>query len=314
MLPITIGIVIGLILSLQTAVNSRLRGFIGSPYQASFVSFTVGTLFLAIVMLASHESLGVSGQMFATQPWWIWIGGLLGVIFLTTNILLFPHIGGVQTAIMPILGQVLMGSIIDNFGWFSSTQQPLTLVRVTGLLLALIGIVITVALPDILLRRASGQLKTTATVGNPWPWRLLGIFTGALGATQPTINGRLGLALNSALHAAFISFLVGALCLFFIVIIVNHGFREIARATGHGKPWWIWIGGAMGGVFVLGNAYLAPIIGTGQTVVFALLGQIAGGLLVDQFGLLGAQRKPVVPVQLLGLLILIGGVVLIRLF
>ena len=74
MLPITIGIVIGLILSLQTAVNSRLRGFIGSPYQASFVSFTVGTLFLAIVMLASHESLGVSGQMFATEPWWIWIG------------------------------------------------------------------------------------------------------------------------------------------------------------------------------------------------------------------------------------------------
>ncbi|WP_125764752.1 DMT family transporter [Levilactobacillus mulengensis] len=313
MLPITIGIVIGIILSLQSAVNSRLRSFIGSPYQASFVSFTIGTLFLAVVMLASRESLGVSGNIFATQPWWIWIGGLLGVIFLTTNILLFPHIGGVQTAIMPILGQVFMGSIIDNFGWFNSTQQPLTWVRATGLLLALAGIVITVALPDILRRRANGQ-SDAASAGNPWPWRLLGICTGALGAMQTTINGRLGLALNSALHAAFISFLVGALCLFFIVLVVNHGFREIKRATGHGKPWWIWIGGAMGGIFVLGNAYLAPIIGTGQTVVFALLGQIAGGLLVDQFGLLGAKRKPVVAVQLLGLLILIGGVVLIRLF
>jgi len=49
-------------------------------------------------------------------------------------------------------------------------------------------------------------------------------------------------------------------------------------------------------------------------VVFALLGQIAGGLLVDQFGLLGANRKPVVPVQLLGLATLIAGVVMIRLF
>jgi len=225
MLPITIGIVIGIILSLQSAVNSRLRSFIGSPYQASFVSFTIGTLFLAVVMLASHESLGVSGNIFATQPWWIWIGGLLGVIFLTTNILLFPHIGGVQTAIMPILGQVFMGSIIDDFGWFNSAQQPLTWVRAAGLLLALAGIVITVALPDILRRRANGQSDAAASAGNPWPWRLLGICTGALGAMQTTINGRLGLALNSALHAAFISFLVGAVCVFFIVLVVNHGFR-----------------------------------------------------------------------------------------
>lgn len=34
MLPITIGIAIGIIVSFQTAVNSRLRSFIGSPYQA----------------------------------------------------------------------------------------------------------------------------------------------------------------------------------------------------------------------------------------------------------------------------------------
>lgn len=309
MLPITIGIVIGIILSLQTAVNSRLRGFIGSPYQASFVSFTIGTLFLAIVMLVQRESFGITHATLTTQPWWIWIGGLLGVIFLTTNILLFPHIGGVQTAIMPILGQVLMGSVIDNFGWFHSAQQPLSAVRVLGLLLALTGIIITVALPDLLAHRPA-----TATTGNPWPWRLLGIVTGALGATQTTINGRLGLVLHSPLHAAFISFLIGTLGLFFIVLVVHRSFKEIKRAVGRGKPWWIWLGGAMGGLFVLGNAYLAPIIGTGQTVVFALLGQITGGLLVDQFGLLGAKRKPVVAVQLLGLVVLIGGVVLIRLF
>lgn len=312
MIPIIIGVVIGMILSLQTAVNSRLRGFIGSPYQASFVSFTVGTLFLAAVLLVLRQPIGVSGQLFVTQPWWIWIGGFLGVIFLTTNILLFPHIGGVQTAIMPILGQVLMGSIIDNFGWFHSPHQALTLVRIGGLLLVLAGIIIAIALPELQQQHTLNQL--TKPAGNPWPWRLLGIVTGAIGATQTTINGRLGLALNSAVHAAFVSFLVGAVSLFFIVLLVNHGFREITRATGHGRPWWIWIGGAMGGIFVLGNTYLAPIIGTGQTVVFALLGQIAGGLLVDQFGLLGAQRKPVVPVQLIGLVVLIGGVVLIRLF
>lgn len=314
MLPITIGIVIGIIVSFQTAVNSRLRHFIGSPYQASFVSFTVGTLFLAVMTLIDQHTLLVAPRVMATQPWWIWIGGLLGVIFLTANILLFPHIGAVQTAIMPILGQVVMGSIIDNFGWFHADQQPLTLIKLTGLLLALIGILITVALPEVLRRRQHRQLATESTAGNPLVWRLIGVFTGALGATQTTINGRLGLVLHSAVHAAFISFLIGTIGLFIIVLAVNRSFREIQRATGHGKPWWLWIGGMLGAIFVLGNAYLAPIIGTGQTVVFALLGQITGGLLVDQFGLLGARRKPVVPVQLFGLLVLIIGVVMIRLF
>jgi len=312
MLSITIGIAIGIIVSFQTAVNSRLRSFIGSPYQASFVSFAIGTLFLAVITLLGHQSLWVSGTLLATQPWWIWIGGLLGVIFLTTNILLFPHIGAVQTAIMPILGQVIMGSIIDNFGWFSATKQPLTLIKIIGLLLALAGIIITVALPGILQRR--NQLQRLTPTGNPLLWRLLGVFIGALGATQTTINGRLGLVLHSAVHAAFISFLIGTLGLLVIVLIANHGLKEVRRATGPGRPWWLWVGGLLGAIFVLGNAYLAPILGTGQTVVFALLGQITGGLLVDQYGLLGATRKPVVPVQLLGLATLIVGVVMIRLF
>jgi len=314
MAPIAFALIIGIIISFQTAINSRLRGFIGSPYQASFVSFTVGTLFLAAILLLSRQPLGVSQHLLATLPWWIWIGGLLGVIFLTTNILLFPHIGAIQTAIMPILGQVIMGLIIDNFGWFHSPQQALTPIRLLGLLIALIGITVTVALPEIIQRRAAPTSNPTLTHGNPWPWRLLGVITGALGAIQTTINGRLGLALNSAVHAAFISFLVGTLCLFVIVLLVHRSFSAIRLATGHGKPWWIWIGGALGGIFVLGTAYLAPILGTGQTVVFALLGQIAGGLLVDQFGLLGANRKPVVAVQFLGLFLLVGGVVLIRLF
>lgn len=167
----------------------------------------------------------------------------------------------------------------------------------------------TVALPDILQHQT-----TTTTSGNPWPWRLLGIVGGALGAVQTTINGHLGVVLNSAVHASFISFLIGAMTLLVIVFVVDRNLSHIANATGHRKPWWIWLGGLLGGIFVLGNTYLAPILGTGQTVVFALLGQLTGGLLIDQFGLLGAKRNPTMPVQFLGLLCLVGGVILIRLF
>lgn len=313
MFALTLGIVIGIILPMQTAVNSRLRGFVVSPYVASMISFTVGATFLGVMTPASHQSLGVSLQVFHQEPWWIWLGGFLGVMGLTANILLFPHIGGVQTAIMPILGQMIMGMLIDNFGWFSSDKQVFGLSRGIGFILVLLGIFAAVALPEILARRQN-KLTSAEQSGNPWPWRLMGVVAGMLSASQTAVNGRLGEVLDSSVHASFISFFVGALTLIVVVGLVEHRYGAVKLALGHGKPWWIWIGGVLGGTFVLGNVYLVPLLGTGQTVVLALLGQIMGSLLVDQFGLLGAKRNPVVPVQVMGLVILIVGVGLIRLF
>lgn len=49
--------------------------------------------------------------------------------FLTSNVLLFPRLGAVQTVILPILGRILMGTLIDSFGWFHAMQLQMTLMR-----------------------------------------------------------------------------------------------------------------------------------------------------------------------------------------
>ena len=43
---------VGFLMPLQTAINSRLRRSIGSPFGASLVSFAVGTFVLVAVVLA----------------------------------------------------------------------------------------------------------------------------------------------------------------------------------------------------------------------------------------------------------------------
>jgi transporter family-2 protein len=65
---------------------------------------------------------------------------------------------------------------------------------------------------------------------------------------------------------------------------------------------------------VLINVYLVGKIGTGQTVVLALFGQIIGSLLVQQFGLLKSVKNRIVPIQIFGLILMLGGVFLIKLF
>lgn len=71
MLAIFIGLFIGIILPMQTAINSKLRTFVQSPFTSSMISFTVGTIYLAVMTLISGKSLFVSAETFSDNPWWI---------------------------------------------------------------------------------------------------------------------------------------------------------------------------------------------------------------------------------------------------
>ncbi|MGX9224168.1 DMT family transporter [Lactiplantibacillus plantarum] len=320
MLAILVGLAIGIGLPMQTSINSRLRNSVGSPFGASLISFAVGTLFLAIITLIDVHTLGFSTTLFTSQPVWIWLGGLLGVVYLTGNILLFPKLGSVQTVIMPVLGQILAGLLIDNFGWFDSPQSTLTMTRFLGAILVLAGVIITVAAQGWLEQRhnritetAEKDTATDTDQSGLGIWRALGVVAGMLSAMQTAVNGHLGRVLGSTVHAAFVSFLVGTLGLIVIVLVLRPQFKLI-RPTKTPNPWWMWIGGMIGALYVLGNVYLVPVVGTGLAVVIVLVGLMAGSLMIDQFGWFASKKNPISGVQLMGLLVMIVGVVLIRVF
>ncbi|WP_462413047.1 DMT family transporter [Neobacillus sp. Marseille-QA0830] len=306
-----LGIGIGFGLAIQTAINSQLRKFVVSPFLASMVSFLVGTIFLAITTIISGSPLGFAVSLFSSQPIWIWFGGICGVISLTTNILLFPRLGSVQTTVMPILGMIMMGMLIDNFGWLHSMKHSFGLNRTIGVVLVLIGVGLAVVVPEIISKRPSNT-TTEQSQGSQWPWRFLGIGAGMLMSVQSAINGLLGTVLHSPTHAAFISFFVGSATLVIVVGIKERSYTRVKEPIKQSAPWWVWLGGIIGGLYVLINVYLVGHIGTGQTVVLALFGQIAGSLLVEQFGLLKSVKNPITPIQIVGLILMLGGVFLIK--
>ncbi|RAS77275.1 DMT family transporter [Priestia endophytica] len=313
MLSALLGIGIGASLAVQTAINSQLRKFVVSPFLASMVSFLVATVFLAVITIISGSPLGLPLDLFSSQPIWIWFGGICGVIGLTTNILLFPKLGSVETSVMPIIGMIVMGMLIDNFGWFNSIEQPFGMNRILGVLLLLLGVFLAVIVQEIMSRRHTSATPKENKV-NPWPWRFIGIGAGMLMSIQAAINGQLGVILNSPFQAAFVSFFIGSVTLIIIVGLKERSYANIKEPIKQSAPWWVWIGGFLGGSYVLINVYLVGKIGTGQTVVLALFGQIAGSLLVQQFGLLKSVKNRIVPIQIFGLIIMLIGVFLIKLF
>lgn len=121
-----IGLAAGFLLANQSAINAKLGAAVRSPFRSSLISFTVGTIFLIAVFFGTSQHIVPIGTVLSHNPWWVWLGGILGVFFLTSNILMFPKLGAIQTIILPILGQVLMGEVIDIFGLFGAQQHPLT--------------------------------------------------------------------------------------------------------------------------------------------------------------------------------------------
>ena len=305
------GFIVGMGLSAQTGINGRLRKSVGSPFLTSLLSFLISTVFISIWVLIQTGYSWFTFELFNQQPFWIWFGGLFGCIFLTGNILLFPKLGAVQTVIFPVLGQIIAGSLIDEFWVFGAPVLPMVWHKTLGLILVLSGVIGVVYYSH---HKQSDHHHIQQNNGlSLWFWRILGICTGACSTLQITINGQLGLVLKSSVNAALISFIVGSLSLF-LMVCIQHPKIQISSPDSGKNPWWMWLGGFLGALYVIGNAWISPQIGTGTAVVVGLLGLMSAGLLIDQTGSFQSPKKPVCWQQILSLTVIFIGVCAIRLF
>lgn len=231
-------------------------------------------------------------------------GGVLGGIFLTSNVLLFPRLGAVQTVILPILGQILMGALIDSFGWFHAMQLPMTLMRFLGIIITLAGVIVAVVLPN--LKEKEAETHQTNLLG----WRIWAVIVGAMSAAQQAINGRLGVLLENTAQAAFVSFFIGFLAIFIVSLFIDHRLPKISELK-KAKPW-NGIGGFLGASFVFATVVAVPQIGAGLTIMMGLIGQILGSMLVQQFGWWRSSKYGIQIWQIVGILIMLTGIIFIK--
>ncbi|MDU2696331.1 MAG: DMT family transporter, partial [Staphylococcus epidermidis] len=139
-----IGFVFGFAPPIQTTINSTLAQHTHSSIFASLISFSVGTIALFILTLVFNRSLKISSThktLGKIKPIYF-IGGILGMAFVTSNIILMPFLGAALTTIIAMMGQMIMGIIIDHFGLLGSPKNKITSRKLGGLLCIAIGIIL----------------------------------------------------------------------------------------------------------------------------------------------------------------------------
>ena len=130
--------------------------------------------------------------------------------------------------------------------------------------------------------------------------------TGAVSALQAPINSALGRR-TDVLFAVFVSFALGALALLAASALSG----QTAFAALRHVPVWQLTGGLIGAVFVLGMTFLVPRLGATGVVAAAVAGQLAGGMVIDRFGIAGLPQVGVTPGRLFGLVLLVAGGILV---
>ena len=136
---------------------------------------------------------------------------------------------------------------------------------------------------------------------------LIAAIAGVAGAFQAAANAGLSsrIGLGAALVVNTSIVLLGTLAFY------------VARGPSGSlfpsdAPWSLYVGGICGFVILLSLAFVFPKIGAALAIALVVLGQGGAALAIDHFGLLGMPKEPITLARVGGLLLVGGGVVLMR--
>jgi transporter family-2 protein len=141
---------------------------------------------------------------------------------------------------------------------------------------------------------------------------LMTLIAGFVIPTQAGINSQLSLWTKSSILSSTVSFAVGTLVLVVYSAATRIPLPSLATAGAH--PWWVWTGGALGAYFVAATIFLAPKLGATTMVALLLAGQMVASLALDHFGILGYPVHPASIGRIIGIVMIAGGVILVRIF
>jgi transporter family-2 protein len=136
-----IAVTAGALLPIQASINGRMRPIVGGPIPATLVSVTVSTTPILLLAIAIRTPVP-SGSKLTGSPWWVWTGGLLGVIFVLVSLGLVNRLGATFLFALVVVGQMIASMVIDHFGLFGVSEHAVSPLRILGVALLLGGVVL----------------------------------------------------------------------------------------------------------------------------------------------------------------------------
>ena len=128
--------------ALQTcgaAMNGQLNKSLVNPYLASAASFLIITFFFVALFFAMPHPLPTL-QSLRDMPWWAVFGGLVGAVQVFAGLTLVSKVGTGNFMALTVSAALIASLVVDHFGWFRMDVHPVTLTKMGGAVLLVLGV------------------------------------------------------------------------------------------------------------------------------------------------------------------------------
>jgi len=273
-IPMVACVLVGALTAIQSRMNGELSLKMQNGIEAAVYSFGSGLMVLIVIVLLSRKvRRGLAAVPVAIRKgeikWWQILGGTLGGFFVAVQSSAVPLIGVAVFTIAIVAGQSTNSLVVDRIGLGPAGKQAITWQRVVGAILAIIAVSLAVA-P----RLNSGSIPILPVV--------FAFMAGLLIAVQGAINGRVSMVSGQPLSAAFLNFFFGSMVLG-ITLGISIGLMGKELGDVFVAPWWAYLGGIIGILFISIAAWSVPIIGVLMFALLSISGQLIGSMTLDFF-------------------------------
>ena len=138
---IIIAVLLGVIFAWQTPINAEAARRLGSPVLAGVLSISLSLVLVVTFALMTVRAKPDWSEI-ASAPWWTWIGGIAGAVFVVAAAVIVPKTGSVLFLLAVVLGQMLGAIVADTYAMWGLAVQPISLTKLVGVSLVLAGAVV----------------------------------------------------------------------------------------------------------------------------------------------------------------------------
>lgn len=137
MLAALIGFFGGAFVGIQRALNGQINEFTKQSYSTALLNFFMGTIFLINFMLFLIIVKGEGLTALPGNPWWVYSGGIIGVIYIALTSHIVQYIGVLTFTLFSVGGQLIASLLLDLF--FPFNESAFNIFIIPGIVLAYIG-------------------------------------------------------------------------------------------------------------------------------------------------------------------------------
>src|ERR1700742_5017665 len=145
-----------------------------------------------------------------------------------------------------------------------------------------------------------------------WLLSLFAILAGISNPLQSGSNSELLKTIQAPIVAAYLVYLVGVIIIACAIPFGGFPAKEAPGKLG-GVAWWALIGGACNAAFLMASLLVTKRLGSAAFTTLVVVSAFVSSLVLDHFGFLGFEPRPVNWLRGIGGAMAIAGVVLIGL-